>query len=454
VWEITPPPRAIQSAPSFTGADNDVRNVIKMKQHKKIARAIAMVGVAAVSAALLAACSTEQPSSEGVTLTFAYPQVGAPTTWETMAASYEKETGVKVEVEAIPIDGYAQALNTRLQGGNAPDMFLTKPGNNGEGTGILGLGAAGLVGEVTGAAADLINPDEKGAYYVDGKAYGFPLFNAPRSAVVFNDNLKAAGVEWPTTIDEMLALCGPVKEGGLAFTLGQFGSSFTADGETLLIAASSVYVADPTWDQKRTAGEVTFSDSKGWRDAVQAVADMYKAGCFQDGAEAAGGEFWAGVAAGQTPAILSLTTGESDIWKDLTGMLPNNTFSVYAFPAAKAEDRRVINSVKYTLSYNAASKQQSAVQDYINWLAEPKQLQAIADLTGGVPAGKLTVDNLPAVYAPIAQFITDDQVVSTPGLLWPAGVLAALQEGVPGLFTGQKTVDQILADMDAAWNKK
>ncbi|ARJ04195.1 hypothetical protein GCM10010988_29270 [Cnuibacter physcomitrellae] len=428
-----------------------------MSQHSRPRRPLAILGIGVASALLLAGCSTAEPSSGGdssggdVTLTFAYPKAGATTPWETMAEKYTEETGIKVEVEPIYIDGYDAAISTRLQSGNAPDLFLTEPGSGPKG--LVTLGSAGLLGEVTGQAADLINSAETSAYGSDGKVYGFPLYNAPRAAVVFDGNLDKAGVQWPDTISDMLATCKTSKSNGYAFTLGQFGSSFTADGQALLIAASSVYANDPDWDAKRAAGDVTFSDTDGWRYAIQTLSDMYAAGCYQDGAEAAQGEFWTGVGAGETPSVLSLTTGEADIWKDLSQLLPNETTSVYAFPGQTADDRRVVNSVKFTLSYAAANANSEAAKAYIDWLSQPENLQQIADITGTVPAGEVTADSLESVYEPIKSLVADGKVISEPGLTWPNGVLAAMQEDVPGLFTGQKTVDQVLSDMDAAWAK-
>ncbi|MFJ6651441.1 ABC transporter substrate-binding protein [Microbacterium sp. NPDC091313] len=418
-------------------------------------RGLAAAAVFGLAAAALAGCSTASGDDNAdTTISFGYPAIPNSNTWETLAAQYEQETGKKVEVEAIPIDGYNPALSTRLQGGNAPDIFFTEPGTNGVGTGVTTLGAAGLLGEITGQAADLINPDELSAYQVDGKSYGFPLWTVPKTAVVIDSNLATIGGKFPETIDEMLTMCKTAKENGLAFTLGQFGSTFTADGQTLLVAASSVYAKDPDWDQKRADGEVTFAGTDGWRYALQTVSDMYTNGCYQDGAEAAAGEYLGDVMAGKTPAIVSMSTGEADIWKVLADALPDQTFSVQAFPGQTADTRRVINSVKYTVSYSAASPRKDAIQDYLDWLTQPAQLDEIADLTGGVRAGDVGSEALPSVYSPLASFIDDDEVISEPGLgTWPDGVLQSLQEGVPGLFTGQKTVDQILADMDAAYDK-
>lgn len=425
-----------------------------MNNHRHNLRSGAAVAAMALCVPLLGGCSTAtEASGLDDTITFAYPAIANSNTWETMAESYEEQTGAKVEVEAIPIDGYNSALSTRLQGGNAPDMFLTEPGTNGVGTGVTTLGEADLLGEVTGAATDLINPDELAAYSVDGKAYGFPLWTVPKTAVTIDSNLEALGGKWPETIDEMLAMCTAAKDQNLSFTLGQFGNPFTADGQTLLVATSSVYAKDPDWDEKRARNEVTFSDTEGWHYALQTVSDMFSAGCYQDGAEAAAGEFLADVMAGVTPSLASLSTGEADIWKVLADALPAEGFSVQAFPGQTAENRRVINSVKYTVSSSAASEKDEAIQAYIDWLVEPSQRQQIAELTGGIPAGELNEETLPEVYAPIGQFVTDDQVISEPGLgIWPDAVLQAMQEGVPGLFTGQKTVDQILGDMDAAFD--
>ena len=41
-----------------------------------------------------------------------------------------------------------------------------------------------------------------------------------------------------------------------------------------------------------------------------------------------------------------------------------------------------------------------------------------------------------------------------PNNIWPnPSVYEALQVGVQGLLTGQKTIDQVLTDMDTAWGE-
>ncbi len=145
---------------------------------------------------------------------------------------------------------------------------------------------------------------------------------------------------WPTTISEMLADCQATQAKGEAFTLGQFGAPFTADGQTLLVAASSVYAQDPTWDAQRAAGTVKFSTTEGWRYAVQTVADMVKANCFQPGAVAAKGETFQSVFTGKNPDVISFATGESDVWKDFSMALKDQTISVRPFPGRTADTTR------------------------------------------------------------------------------------------------------------------
>jgi raffinose/stachyose/melibiose transport system substrate-binding protein len=86
-------------------------------------------------------------------------------------------------------------------------------------------------------------------------------------------------------------------------------------------------------------------------------------------------------------------------------------------------------------------------------VGSPEEAKAYADLAGLVPITGVTADDLLPSYEPIGDLLENGEYTPLPLETWPnPAVYDALGVGVQGLLTGQKTVDQVLADMDAAWD--
>ena len=58
------------------------------------------------------------------------------------------------------------------------------------------------------------------------------------------------------------------------------------------------------------------------------------------------------------------------------------------------------------------------------------------------------------IYEPVVDLLASGSYTSLPSNVWPnPSVYEALSVGVQGLLTGQKTIDQVLTDMDNAWDQ-
>ena len=83
----------------------------------------------------------------------------------------------------------------------------------------------------------------------------------------------------------------------------------------------------------------------------------------------------------------------------------------------------------------------------------PEEAKKFADAQGTIPVGATSpsADLLPQ-YQPVAGHVPDPAVPPVRRRRWPNGqVYDALGTGVTGLLTGQKTIDDVLKAMDAAW---
>ena len=110
---------------------------------------------------------------------------------------------------------------------------------------------------------------------------------------------------------------------------------------------------------------------------------MNDEGCFQDGV--AGGTFdniTAGIGGGT--ALTAATPGSAAA---SIGGATGLDITVQAFPPADGQSAFTLASANYAWAINAKSDDavKASAQDFLDWVAQPEQAQAYADLAGYVP---------------------------------------------------------------------
>src|SRR5919202_983348 len=117
-------------------------------------RGAAGIAPPAVAGLLLAGCSQSGGAGNGggsaakepQTITFAFSEANTQdNSLEKVATAYEQShKGVKITVQKLPAESVAQAIATRVQGGNAPDVFAAESGT-GQVNAIQPFAKAGLL---------------------------------------------------------------------------------------------------------------------------------------------------------------------------------------------------------------------------------------------------------------------------------------------------------------------
>jgi raffinose/stachyose/melibiose transport system substrate-binding protein len=395
--------------------------------------------------------ATDAPA-EGVGFSIMVAQANdADDYYAKMAEAYTAETGVEIEMIPYPSDAYNTQVTTQLQAGNAADMMVLAPGT-GQAISVVTLAEAGFLEPLDEASAGVIPEGTENLYEVDGEIYGQPTALAPVGLIYNGAGGEEVGIEaYPETFDELLEACTTARDGGKTFTVLAGAIPFNTGLFAMLVSATRVYQADPDWNEQRAAGDVTFVGS-GWEDALNDVIALNEGGCFQDGV--AGGTFDSitqGIGGGTSltaavPGSAAISIGAG------TGL----DLTVQAFPPADGQEPFTLASANYAWAVNASSEDdvKASAQTFLDWLAEPEQAQQFADLSGFVPISGATPDNVNAVYEPIGELLETGAFTGLPNATWPnPAVYDTLGVGVQGLLTGQKTVDQVLEEMDAAWGE-
>lgn len=190
---------------------------------KKSLRLSAAVALAATASLTLASCgfgggSGGEDAAGGTTLDLLVPSYSDNTQglWEDVIAGFEEENpDISVNLEVQSWDNLESVITTKIQGGEAPDIYNGGP--------FAGFAAD----ELLYAAEEVVSPavfsDFQDSFIanaeVDGTAYALPLIASARALFVNNALLEQAGVAAPPTDwDELLDAATKVSAlgGGIA----------------------------------------------------------------------------------------------------------------------------------------------------------------------------------------------------------------------------------------------
>lgn len=245
-------------------------------------------GVAAVGIAMgaLAGCSASDGGSgdgdgegENVTITWWHNATSGPlpAVWEEVAAEFEEmHPNVTVEQTGYQNEELQRTLiPNALAAGDPPDLFQVWPGGE-----LRDQVANGYLQPLDDAIPDTIS--SVGAtvnpWQVDGATYGVPFTFGIEGFWYNTDQFAEAGVEAPTTFDELIDAVGALKEAGITPIAVGAGDNWPAAHWWYQFALKS---CSP---ETLTAGtsEYDFSDPC-WVEAGEQLQDFLTVEPFQDG---------------------------------------------------------------------------------------------------------------------------------------------------------------------------
>jgi len=430
-----------------------ITNAIRTRRWRWAASA-AVVAVTGMSAAACSSASSGSGSgSEPQSITFAFNNPsGNEHYFQNAAAAYEKaHPGVTITTQVLPAESYAQAIATRIEGGNAPDVFEAESGS-GQTDSIQPFAKAGELLPVTDPTVKAeLTPASLSQFEYNGKIYAVSLGSAV-NGIVYNDALaKSAGVNLTasSTFSDVMQACAAAKAKGKAL----FGLAGSVPVNTGILAAeiatSAVYGPDPNWDAQRAAGKATFAGTPGWATTLNSIVQLYKAGCFQPGAQGAGFDALTnGSAQGQLFGFFAPSGAAVDINTASGGHVH---LVALPFPAPAGATYASVSS-DVSIAGSAHTRSPKLVASFLAYLASPAGQKILSTGSGYFPVGTTSASALSPVYQPVASMITSRQYRNFPTIDWPNGkVYADLGSGVQGLLTGQTTVQQVLQQMDSDW---
>ncbi|WP_350347404.1 extracellular solute-binding protein [Agromyces sp. G08B096] len=228
---------------------------------------------AAAALALLAGCTSGDDAGADETgaqsVTFWTPQTTPDrlAAQEAIAEAFTEETGIEVEVVPMAGADQDQALVTGAASGDVPDVILHASTQTGawNAQGLLDAEAAAATVESLGT--DTFNEHALEAVTLDGTVTAVPSDGWSHVIAYRADLLEQAGVDVPTSVDELAEAATAVKERlgitGLAFGT-QAGTASATEGIQSIFQSSGCELV--------TDGEVTIDSDECIRAAENFLA--------------------------------------------------------------------------------------------------------------------------------------------------------------------------------------
>jgi raffinose/stachyose/melibiose transport system substrate-binding protein len=296
-----------------------------------------------------------------------------------LAKQFEAETGIRVDYQIIPADQYFNVLKTKLNAGEATDIF----------GGQTGKSDLELQYDVETNAVDLsdmewttrIDPAALEMSSLNGKVYGAEIWDIIASnyfVTVYNKEIfEDLGISVPTDFDAFKAACATIMDAGLTPIFEP-----VSDGWHQVLwfpmAGPAFEAAEPGLADALNANESTFAGNENMTTGMAQINELYQMGCFGDNALSdmysdtsralASGEYAMTVAPLSMPA--SVAADYPDVDPSIFGFFPIPTFSNQFQPVHPAGPAKFIYS---------GSQNIDAAKQFLAYLMEPESLQYLLD---------------------------------------------------------------------------
>ena len=418
---------------------------------------VSAAALAAVGALALSGCTASTPEEGGdSTMTLWHNSTTGPGVkfWEDTVADFEEANpGVTIKIQSIQNEDLDGKLQTALNSGDAPDIFLQRGGGK-----MAAMVKAGQLKDLTdvisGPAAEEIPDAAYSANSLGGKRYAMPVAVLPGGLFYSQDLFDAAGItENPTTLDELETATAKLKAAGTApIALGAKDAWPAAhwyywlalrecSEDTLAKAADEMNFDDDCWVR---AGEdlQAFADTKPFNDGFLTTTAQQGAGSsaglianHQAGMELMGA--W-------NPGVIGSLTPDQKPLADLAW---------FPFPEVTGGEGQPGSMMGGVDGYSCSVDAPDACVDFLNYLGTSEVQTAYYKAFNAPPVNTVAQE---AVTEPYLQSILEAYNAAPYASQWLDTVYGqnvgnALNVAVVNMLAGQGTPEDIVkAVQDAA----
>lgn len=390
-------------------------------------------------------------AQDSVTLTYMASQGWVPDAEIELGAQFEEETGIHVDYQIVPADQYFTLLQTRLNTGEATDLF---GGQSGVTDLIVNYNVEANAVDLSDEAwVARMDPLVLAQASVNDKVYGLTLWDVTGTTWVVNYNktiFEEQSLSIPTTYEELKSICETLLGVGIIPIFEP-------------VAAGWHHVLwfpelGPRYEQETpglaemlNTNEATFADNATMLTVVDELKELYDMGCFGDNALSDTTEFTTeALASGEYAMALTNLTGPQSVAQDYPDV-STDTFGFFVMPLADNQDLN-INPAGPTKFIYSGSEYIDEAKQYLDFLTRPENLQYLIDNNPGMRT--LPFDGLDYNLLPSQQEFLDSFSADNRGTVYQTAVNYVnpqwmdIGQDLTAMFIGDIEPSEVLVHID------
>jgi ABC-type glycerol-3-phosphate transport system substrate-binding protein len=400
----------------------------------------------------LTGCSKPAPKTDTVVIW--HWMTDRQDAFNTLAARYEQQTGIKIKFELYaPSDIYAQKVTAAAQARILPDVY-----------GILDIKSvmasfiqSGFVADLTGEfnkdngawqkvffpKALAVNQFEEGnTYKVQPGIYGVPI-DVTNIQMLYNKKLlRKAGIQNPPqSFEEFLEAIKALQRVGVSGLISGFGERWMVD------CFASNYAFNIMGEDKIMAtyrGEVPYTDPD-WVEVLSVFEKLSKAGALVEGVVTK-----ANKDAEQSFALERASFAFNGSWcvNVYNEMNPDLEYGVMMPPFISSKfPMKVWGGAGSSFVVNNASPNKEKAIAFLKWLTAKDQQVYLSQETKNLPANREAIGDIPKV---LGEFVGAMDNTTHP-TVWKqnedALVAEVFDKGIQSIIIGEKTPSQVAQEV-------
>jgi len=409
-----------------------------------------------LAATTLAACGSGGGSTgSGSEIVFMNQSRGQAAALGQLARKYTQQTGVKIKIDDVGPADFLTKLQSSSQSHNMPDIYSAMDSFSMAPYYKAGW-AMDLTERMKGSWGDTFRPAtlRTTTFTADNPQHVKPgIYSAhwesPALGIFVNASMfKAAGLDAdqpPATMSEFIDQLRKIKKSGK--DPFWFAASLS---NQLVQSYASNYFTDEELNATFT-GKSSWK-SEGWRRTFQLLVDLRDAGVISTGSLPSGNSDNPNVekAFFNNQGVAAIFDGTSAVGV-ARATAPDFT-DFRSFPVPKADDGtqtpRLVGGAAKGAAVNPRSKNADKALKFVQWLTDPDQQTAFAKEVPLIPSARaVPAENIPQQLTGIAAKVSDVQLVANQ---MNQQVVTALQKGAEAIVLKERSVDQVLGDLDTA----
>lgn len=318
----------------------------------------------------------EKPASD-VTLTFMASQDWIQDAELALAEKFTEETGIKVDYQIVPADQYTNLLMTKLNTGEATDIFCSQAGQFDI---VTQLNVEKNAVDLSDSEwASRMDPLAAAEVSVNGKVYGQPIQDVSSVwAVAYNKTMfEDMNLSVPTTYAEFKDVCDALLAEGVTpiYECVSDGWHHNLWFPELCVAVEQ---NEPGTAEKLNNNETTFAESATAKLIIEQVKEMVDAGYWGDNYMA---NTYADAAKAFAGGECAMFLANQGFGAEVTAVAPDfDTESIGYFVAPLADNQVLnVNPVGPTRFVYSGSENAEYAKQYLDFLGQAENQQYMID---------------------------------------------------------------------------